>query len=278
MGFWSGRRLLDEGSAIDLVDPFDEQMIDCSAYTLTLGGEAYVTPHFGNSGPGLKQSLNPFETVQIAGQTRRHGGGSVAIPPGQFALLLTQETISIPPASMGFISLKSKPKFGGLINVSGFHVDPGFSGKLIYSVFNAGPSAVHLTRGDPLFLLWLADLSGEVREGEYQKTSAGYSEIPSEFVTRMASENHSLETLSRRVAALSATVTVFSSIAAALAVLFGLLIGWLTWIQPNPFFPKNEAAQTQDATHSTDATPSAGERELSEAQSSGMGQTEGVAE
>jgi dCTP deaminase len=46
----------------------------------------------------------------------------------------------------------------GLINVSGFHVDPGFYGKLIYAVYNAGPSEIHLSRGTEMFLIWFADL------------------------------------------------------------------------------------------------------------------------
>ena len=61
----------------------------------------------------------------------------------------------------------------------------------------------------------------------------------------MASENHSLETLSRRVDSLSGMMTIVGSIAAALAVVFGLLIAWLTWIQPNPFFPKAEPDLSQ---------------------------------
>ena len=48
------------------------------------------------------------------------------IPPGQFAFLLTEEVVSVPPDALAFISIRAKTKFRGLVNVSGFHVDPGY--------------------------------------------------------------------------------------------------------------------------------------------------------
>jgi dCTP deaminase len=48
--------------------------------------------------------------------------------------------------------MKFKIKQRGLVNVSGFHVDPGYSGKLLFSVYNAGPRSIVLTRGEPVFV------------------------------------------------------------------------------------------------------------------------------
>jgi dCTP deaminase len=76
---------------------------------------------------------------------------------------------------MGFISIKATYKLKGLVNVSGFHVDPGWSGPLIFAVFNAGPAPVHLQRGLPLFLLWIADLD---EPSEKRKTKHGPDGIP----------------------------------------------------------------------------------------------------
>lgn len=238
MTFWSGQRLSTDGATRQIVDPFEPDRIDCSAYTLTLGAEAYVTPHFGdNLRESVKQDLAEPETVDIGGIAKTRGGGKVVIPPGQFAFLLTEETVAIPPDAMGFISLKSKPKFGGLINVSGFHVDPGFNGKLIFSVFNAGPSALHFARGERLFLLWIADLSfkGPKAQGSklHHKTGVGYAEIPSDLVTRVARENHSLQSLSLKVEKLTSRVNVATAVATGMATIFGLLAAYAAfWPQP----------------------------------------------
>lgn len=72
-------------------------------------------------------------------------------PPGQFAFILAEETVRVPPSAMAFISMRATFKMKGLVNVSGFHVDPGWNGPLIFAVHNAGPGPVHLQRGLPLF-------------------------------------------------------------------------------------------------------------------------------
>src|SRR5688572_15943669 len=101
MTFWSGARLLKEGQAKGIVDPFDEARIDCSAYTLTLGEEAYVTPSYGDDlRLRQKATLTPPQVEMIAGESRTKGGGSIVIPSGQFGFLLTEEIVSIPPNAM----------------------------------------------------------------------------------------------------------------------------------------------------------------------------------
>jgi len=232
MTFWSGERIENEGAAKAIVDPFSKGAIDCSAYTLTLGAEAFVTPHYGDTPRSeIKLSLEAPQPVSIGGVQRNRGGGAIVIPPGQFAFLLTEETVSIPQDAMGFISLKSKPKFGGLINVSGFHVDPGFTGKLVFSVFNAGPNSLTFRRGDRLFLLWIADLSyttpDPAARATHRKKAPGYAELPSDLVSQVSRENHSLQSLSKRVEHLTSLVTVVTSVAAALATVLGLYLAWI---------------------------------------------------
>ena len=85
----------------------------------------------------------------------------VRISPGDFALLITKEWIEIPDDCMGFIAMKSKHKLSGLINISGFHVDPGFKGRLKFSVYNAGSGDVVLKRGQATFIIFIT----YVREG-----------------------------------------------------------------------------------------------------------------
>jgi dCTP deaminase len=55
---------------------------------------------------------------------------------------------------------------GGLVNVSGFHVDPGFRGRLKFSVYNAGSESIILGVGERLFPIWFYELPEE-NEDEY---------------------------------------------------------------------------------------------------------------
>jgi hypothetical protein len=98
-----------------------------------VGREIFITPHIDEVYTQTKRILDADEPFQI--------------PPEQFAFILTEEKVTVPAEAMAFISMKATYKMQGLINVSGFHVDPGWDGPLIFAVFNAGPSPVHLQRG-----------------------------------------------------------------------------------------------------------------------------------
>jgi len=44
--FWSGETLLEWIPKWNLISPFDQNQIDCAAYTLHMGREAYITPDY----------------------------------------------------------------------------------------------------------------------------------------------------------------------------------------------------------------------------------------
>jgi dCTP deaminase len=224
MAFWSGNKLALEIPRREIVEDFHAEQVDCSAYTLTLGEEFFVTPDYeAPIRKSKKQTLAASKRWdQSISEIQRVEGGPMIIPPGQFAFLLTEEFLRIPDNVMGFISLKSSAKWRGLINVSGFHVDPGFQGRLIYSVYNAGPSPIQLNRGQDLFLLWLADLDDSAKDNYAKKQSRPLLEIPSTMISEVNRQIHSLQALSDRIEALATRVTIISSVAAILAVVAGL--------------------------------------------------------
>lgn len=181
-GFWSGETLKERLG--DLIEPFAPDRIDCSAYTLSMGQEVYVSPNDETENP---QSV----TVQ---QLKDRDG--FTIPPGQFGFLLTQEIVEVPDDALAFISIKAKIKWRGLINVSGFHVDPGFKGRLIFSVYNAGPVPVHLRQGQPLFLIWFASLDRPTKLARRQPVQESF---PPELIPGISGELQSLAGLNKKI-------------------------------------------------------------------------------
>jgi dCTP deaminase len=134
-------------------------------------------------------------------------GDSLAIPSGQFAVLLTEEIVTVPPGAMAFISIKNGFKSRGLVNVSGFHVDPGFSAPLKFAVFNAGPSTIVIRQGDDCFLIWFADLDREDREhvksdGQNRKYSRG---IIGDDVASLGGSVETIDVLAKKVRDLERT-------------------------------------------------------------------------
>src|SRR5690349_1888369 len=118
MAFWSTEKVKEEHSKGCLINPFDGSRVKHGAYELALGPEAFLTSY----SEGKKKILNDSEQL--------------VIPPGQFGLLLTEEQVMVPNNAIGLISIKAGIKFRGLVNVSGFHVDPMFKGRLKFSVYN----------------------------------------------------------------------------------------------------------------------------------------------
>jgi dCTP deaminase len=140
MTFWSGATL--ESRSPSLIKPHNPSNVDCNAYTLHMGRQYYLSAD-GSDGSVIKQLKE---------------GESLSIPAGQFAFLLTEEVVEVPTSAIAFISMKTDLKFRGLVNVSGFHVDPGFKGPLKFAVYNAGPKPILIKQGDDCFLMWYANL------------------------------------------------------------------------------------------------------------------------
>ena len=180
--FWSGATLSERLQP--LIEPFSKSRVDCAAYTLAVGSEVYVSPS--------DQTADPA-TVTVRKLTENE---AFTIPPGQFAFLLTEETVEVPTNALAFISIRAKTKFRGLVNVSGFHVDPGYRGQLTFAVFNAGPTPIHLQQGQPIFLIWYASLD---RPSGFRKLGPVQRGLKAELVTPVAAELQSLAGLSKRI-------------------------------------------------------------------------------
>jgi len=147
---------------------FDENRIEQASYALSLGGEAYTTD-------------NKDKKTQVLNESNKR----ININPGQFALLLTDEYINVPTNKLALISFKAGSKLKGLINVSGFHVDPGWKGRLLFSVYNAGPAPIILEHGIPYFLIWFSDLLSDAGEKAYNARSNDHQNqggIPNKYI------------------------------------------------------------------------------------------------
>ena len=151
------RIILDENGLMI----FDSKRVKQAAYELSLGGEVYCTD-------------NKNETPESLNNERKN----ITISPGQFCLLLTDEVVNVPKNKLAFISIKASEKLKGLINVSGFHVDPGYIGKLLFSVYNASPSKITLQYKEQYFLIWFADLKSELNsDAAYNNKAEHFNQL-----------------------------------------------------------------------------------------------------
>lgn len=219
MSFWSGEKLLENQT---VVENFNPDQVDANAYNLKMGNCYFTT---SNGDDRTKVYLKPGEPF--------------IIPAGQFAYLMSHEELNIPATAMAFISMRTGIKFKGLINVSGFHVDPGYKGKLIYAAYNASPSPLHISEGEQIFKIWFVDMDRESAK-EHIFQGSGKADIGNDLMHGMSKEIYSLQSLAEKIRQIEASlkeqsstakllsnilttifITLFVGVAVSLFVLFG---------------------------------------------------------
>lgn len=225
LGSESLKNLLS-GSSIILDDKgnscYDESRVEQACYALSLGVEVYRTD-------------NKDRKIENLTETNR----TVEINPGQFALLMTKEFVNVPQHMLAFISIKAKNKLKGLINVSGFHVDPGFKGRLLFSVYNAGPSTITLQTGDPYFLIWFTELDKAIAlTDQYNKKEnhhQGQSTIKLDYIDalkrgELASPHALLDKINKNESELQRIFWAFG-----ILIAIGVAISTKLWLDNNKF-------------------------------------------
>jgi dCTP deaminase len=185
VGFWSGETLLARGPT--LIEPFNETQIDCNSYVLRMGNQYYRTAD-------QDKDSGEFQQKTFLGEKE-----ALTIPPGQFAFLLCKEIVKVPNDTMAFISMRTSIKFQGLINVSGFHVDPGYQGQLVYAVYNASPSSIPLCEGDGVFKIWFCSMDRASESKFIKSPDEGIYSISNEMVRGMSREILSLQNLADKL-------------------------------------------------------------------------------
>jgi dCTP deaminase len=214
MAFWSGETIEGRNQhSPRIIEPFHVDCIDCNAYTLHLGSEIFVTSH--------RPDLERYEQ----GKKMLRLGESVYIPAGQFVFLMVREYLSIPIDVMAFTSLRSRIKYRGLVNVSGFHVDPGFRGCFLYAVYNGGPLPITLAEGDPLFLIWFAELDCKTSQ-KNRLDRDPQTTIDSGTIQQVSGQVLSLQELTRRMEDLDRSYYNIKAVAGVTITFAVLLVDW----------------------------------------------------
>lgn len=157
---------------------------------------------------------------------RLEASESIAIDPGDFAVLSTDEIIDMPSNITALISLRFKYKLRGLINVSGFHIDPNYCGRVIFAMYNAGPSPVYLRRGDEPFMITFANISDPIKGNRHGGTDAEMMGIEPDLLSGLQGRTASLENLDDRVNELQNRQRILIAISIGILIgLIGMILG-----------------------------------------------------
>ncbi len=131
-------------------------------------------------------------------------GEGFTIPPGQFAFLLTEEKIEVPNTALAFISIKAKIKLARSRQRLWLPRRSRLRGRLIFSVYNAGPVTVHLRQGQPMFLIWFASLDKPTALARNQPVQESF---PPDLISGISGELQSLAGINKKIKDLDRSLT-----------------------------------------------------------------------
>lgn len=202
--FLGSTAIKDNQKTLFVGECFLEAGLGQSSYDLRLGAEAYVV---GESIPRKLDNDGPY----------------LVLAPGQFAILTCHEKLSLPRDIMGFITLRNRYKMQGLINVSGFHVDPTFREQLVFAVQNVGATDVRLKHMDPTFTIFFARVENNSDDGV--KPATLRSGITLEDIAQLGGSTITLGKLQAEFEQLRRIVTIYAPIVVAVTV--ALIVAFL---------------------------------------------------
>jgi dCTP deaminase len=184
-----------DGESLIRLDTFQPANIRQASYDLRLGTASYAV---GDEVPIQLHDKQPYLTIA----------------PGQFALLTTVEVLKMPVDLLGFITLRNTYKMQGLINVSGFHVDPTHQGILVFAVNNIGPSDIRLRLEDDTFTIFFAQVDGDT---EKPRPPFGDS-LPLQYVQLLGGSSVTLAKLQKEFEELRTKVFLYAPLGIALLI------------------------------------------------------------
>jgi dCTP deaminase len=224
--------LLDEGKLMER-GSYCKKYLQQSSYDLRLGSDVYVG---GKSAPKKLTEAYPYLNIK----------------PGQFAILTCHEKINLQKGDiehgershMAFIAVRTTFKMQGLVNISGFHVDPTHQGTLLFAVQNVGPIDILLKYLEPTFTIFFAPVEGDigdprgkekdVRDVRFKPKLEG---IPLQAVQNLGGGSVTMSELRKEISDLRRIVLIYGPIvvAALIALILDIIQHWQA--SPAPKLP-----------------------------------------
>jgi len=184
-----------------VIAPLNPDRLQGASYDLAVGGEALVS----NSdekiilGPGSSTSLH--------------------LEAGDFALVLTRESVKVATDIAGVIGMRSSLARRGLMLLAGMQIDPGFQGHLRFGLYNASPRKITLDYDDGICMIEFHRLAGPVERPQEPIPELLAGKIPeSDRAYLRTLETTSLSELSRNMQSMSENVSALTR-----------QMRWLTW-------------------------------------------------
>ncbi|CAM3406392.1 dCTP deaminase [Paraphotobacterium marinum] len=148
----------------------------------------HEAPFIDLSGPKevVDLQLDSIMSEEFSVQDR----GAFYLHPGQLALAVTEESLTLPDNVVGWLDGRSSlARLGLMVHVTAHRIDPGWSGKIVLEFFNSGRLPLALRPGMPIGALSFEVLSGSAQYPYNKKLNAKYRNQNGAVVSKISDDN-----------------------------------------------------------------------------------------
>ncbi len=182
---------LDEGH-ISITPRPDNAKISGVSVDLRLGHQfrvfsSHTIPYIDLS--GTKESVNKAVEKVMGDEVYVSDEETFVLHPGELALGITLESISLPDDLVGWLDGRSSlARLGLMVHVTAHRIDPGWDGNIVLEFFNSGKLPLALRPGMSIGAMSFETLSGPAERPYTKREDAKYRHQSGPLASRISDD------------------------------------------------------------------------------------------
>jgi len=183
---------LDDGSIAIEPRPADDLISGVSA-DLRLGNRfrvfsSHTTPYIDLS--GSRDEMNVAIDKVMSDEVVIEGDDAFFLHPGELALGITYESVTIPDDLVGWLDGRSSlARLGLLVHMTAHRIDPGWSGNIVLEFYNAGKLPLALRAGMAIGAISFETMSTKAVRPYRERVDAKYKDQSGPMASKISEEN-----------------------------------------------------------------------------------------
>ncbi len=170
----------------------DDSRINGVSVDLRLGDRfrvfsSHQTPYIDLS--GSREEVNAAVERVMSDEIVVGEGGRFVLHPGELALGITLESITLPDDLVGWLDGRSSlARLGLMVHVTAHRIDPGWSGNIVLEFFNSGKLPLALRPGMAIGAMSFETLSGPAERPYTKRKDAKYRDQSGPVASRISQD------------------------------------------------------------------------------------------
>ena len=148
---------------------------------------SHTTPHIDLS--GTREEMNRAIDKVMSDEVIVDGDEAFFLHPGELALGITLESVTIPDDLVGWLDGRSSlARLGLLVHVTAHRIDPGWSGNIVLEFYNAGKLPLALREGMAIGAISFETMSTEALRPYRKREDAKYKDQSGPLASKISED------------------------------------------------------------------------------------------